>query len=286
VRRHDGRAVLVTGAARGIGRATAVRFAAEGADVVVADVAAPVDGAQSDTAGAEDLVRTGAAVREAGGRCLTTRVDVRDQASVDAAVALALDGFGRIDVVVANAGIMHSAPFWETDEATWVAVLDVNLSGVWRTARAVAPHMIERGSGVVLATASVQARTARKGLAAYTASKHGLVGLLKAMALELGDHGIRVNAVLPGAVETPMIDNEAAGRLAEDGPRLSFFRKMSALRDTAVLPADAVAAAMSWLASDEAAHVTGVELPVDAGSLVLPGVNHAPVVGRRREQAR
>jgi SDR family mycofactocin-dependent oxidoreductase len=280
VTRHQGRVVLVTGAARGIGRATAVRFASEGADVVACDIGTPVGGAQSATAGGEDLALTAKAVQETGTRCLAITVDVRDQASVDAAVAQGLDRFGRVDVVVANAGIMASAPFWETDEATWGAVLDVNLSGVWRTAKAVAPHMIERRSGVVLATASVQARTARKGLAAYTASKHGLVGMLKAMALELGDHNVRVNAVLPGAIGTPMIDNESAGLLGEDGPRVAFFRKMSALRNRSVLPADAVAAAMSWLASDDAAHITGVELPVDAGSLVLPGLNHAPVVDR------
>jgi SDR family mycofactocin-dependent oxidoreductase len=280
MKRHQNRVVLITGAARGIGRATAVRFATEGADVVACDIGVPVGDAQSSTATGEDLELTAKAVEETGTRCLRQRVDVRAQASVDAAVARAINRFGHIDVVVANAGIMASAPFWETDESTWNAVLDVNLSGVWRTAKAVAPHMIERRTGVILATASVQSRTARKGLAAYTASKHGLIGMLKAMALELGEHNIRVNAVLPGAIDTPMIDNDSAGRLVEDSPRIAFFRKMSALRNRSVLPAESIAAAMSWLASDDAAHITGVELPVDAGSLILPGLNHAPVVDR------
>lgn len=276
---HEGRVVLITGAARGIGRAAAVRFATAGADIVACDISAPVSEAQSNTASADDLDVTAELVGRTGRRCLTLAgVDVRSQEAIDKAVAAALSTFGHIDVAIANAGIMHSAPFWEMDEDSWAAVLDINLSGVWRTAKAVAPHMTERRSGVLLVTASVQARVARRRLAAYTAAKHGVSGLVKALALELGEFGVRVNAVLPGAVDTPMIDNESAGRLEADSRRIAYFRTMSALRNTAVLPPDAVAAAMSWLASDDAAHVTGVELPVDAGSLTLPGTNHAPVV--------
>jgi NAD(P)-dependent dehydrogenase (short-subunit alcohol dehydrogenase family) len=183
---------------------------------------------------------------------------------------------------VANAGIMHSEPFWEVDEQTWQAVLDINLSGVWRTAKAVAPHMIEQLSGVILATASVQARTPRRGLGAYTASKHGVAGLMKSIALELGEYNIRANTVLPGAIHTPMIDNDSTGVLnpnAEEGEnrRTSYFRRMSVLRKRSVLSPNAVANAFSWLASDEAEQVTGIEVPVDAGSLVLPGYNGAPV---------
>ncbi|MGJ6968515.1 mycofactocin-coupled SDR family oxidoreductase [Streptosporangium sp. G11] len=276
--RHLDKTVLVTGAARGIGRAVAETFAAEGADVVACDVGTPIRGAQSTTAWRDDLDRTARAVRALGRRCLVVPIDVRSQASLDEAVARGLEEFGRLDVAVANAGIMQSAQFWEIAEETWQAVLDVNLGGVWRTAKAVAPHMIERRSGVILATASVQARSARKGLAAYTASKHGLLGLMKSLALELGDHDVRVNTVLPGAVHTPMIDNDETGRLGEDSPRTAFFRKMAALRNRSALPPSAVAAAMSWLASNEAGHVTGAELQVDAGSLVLPGLNHAPVI--------
>ncbi|RYF44333.1 MAG: NAD(P)-dependent oxidoreductase, partial [Comamonadaceae bacterium] len=267
---HSGKIVMITGAARGIGRAAAQRFAEQGADIVACDVAAPITAAQSSTAQPHDLDRTAEIVRRLGRNCITLTTDVRIQASLDEAVARTLDEFGRIDTLIANAGIMHSEPFWETSEDRWTAVLDVNLSGVWRAAKAVAPSMIKQNSGSIIATASVQARTARKGLAAYTASKHGLLGLLKCMALELGDHNVRVNAVLPGAVHTPMIDNEAAGRLesptnSSDSPRLSFFRKMAALGDRAVLPPSAIAEAMSWLASDAAEHITGAELPIDAG---------------------
>lgn len=280
--RHEGKVVLITGAARGIGRATAELFAAQGANIVACDIADKVPQAQAATATSTDLEDTGLAVRSHGAVCLTCHVDVRSQESVDAAVAAALSEFGRIDVAVANAGIMHSEPFWEVDEGTWQAILDINLSGVWRTAKAVAPHMIDRLSGVILATASVQARTPRRGLGPYTASKHGVAGLMKSIALELGEYNIRVNTVLPGAIHTPMIDNDSTGVLnpnAEDGEnrRTAYFRRMSVLRKRSVLSPNAIANAFSWLASDEAEHVTGIEVPVDAGSLVLPGYNGAPI---------
>jgi NAD(P)-dependent dehydrogenase (short-subunit alcohol dehydrogenase family) len=280
--RHQGRVVFITGAARGIGRATAELFAAQGASVVVCDIADSVSAAQARTANATDLDDTRRAVRAAGAACLAQIVDVRDQSSIDAAVQATVAEFGRIDVAIANAGIMLSKPFWEVEEHEWQAVLDINVSGVWRTAKAVAPQMIQQLSGVILATASVQARTPRRGLGAYTASKHGLAGLMKSIALELGEYGVRANTVLPGAIHTPMIDNDAAGALnsepdEEESRRTAFFRRMSALRARSVLPASSVANAFSWLASDEAAEVTGIELPVDAGSLILPGYNGAPV---------
>jgi SDR family mycofactocin-dependent oxidoreductase len=276
--RHAGTVVLVTGAARGIGRAVAVTFASEGANVVICDLGEPVREAQTATAKPSDLEGTAALVRALGAECIVRTADVRDQGSLDLAVVAALEGFGHIDTVVANAGIMHSGAFWQIDEPTWQAVLDIDLSGVWRTAKAVAPHLIARRHGSIVVTASVQSQVARKGLAAYTAAKHGLLGLVKTMALELGDHDVRVNAVLPGAVHTPMIDNPEAGKLTsapEGGARLQYFQGMAALREEVILPAEAVASAISWLASPEARYVTGIQLPVDAGSLVLPGFNHS-----------
>jgi NAD(P)-dependent dehydrogenase (short-subunit alcohol dehydrogenase family) len=282
--RHHDKVVLITGAARGIGRATAELFAAQGAHIVVCDIGRNVEQAQTSTASTVDLEATADELRRRGARCLTCAVDVRDQSTIDQAVDAAVAEFGRIDVAIANAGIMHSAPFWEVDEQTWQAILDINVSGVWRTAKAVAPHMIRQQSGVILATASVQARTARRGLGAYTASKHALAGLMKSIALELGEYNIRANTVLPGAIHTPMIDNDTTGTLNpndENGEnrRTAYFRRMSVLRDRSVLSPVAIAAAYSWLASDEAEQVTGIELPVDAGSLVLPGYNGAPVKG-------
>jgi SDR family mycofactocin-dependent oxidoreductase len=279
--RHEGKVVLVTGAARGIGRATAELFAAQGASVVACDIAGKVPAAQTATSTHDDLEETADAVRRQGARCLIRVVDVRDQRSLDDAVAAAVAEFGGLDVAIANAGIMHSEPFWEVSEKTWQAVVDINLGGVWRTAKAVAPHMIDRRAGVILATASVQARTPRRGLAAYTGTKHGVAGLMKSIALELGCYNIRANTVLPGAIHTPMIDNDDTGGLNPDADdenrRTAFFRRMSALRARSVLSPFAIAHAFSWLASDEAGEVTGVELPVDAGSLILPGYNGSPV---------
>ena len=280
--RHQGKVVLITGAARGIGRATAEVFAGQGAAIVACDIAEPVAQAQASTSTSRDLDETASAVRGYGARCLTAVADVRDQNSVDAAVAAALAEFGRIDVVVANAGLMLSKPCWEVEESEWQAVLDINVVGVWRIAKAVAPQLMKQLSGVILATASVQARTPRRGLGPYTASKHGVCGLMKSIALELGEYGIRANTVLPGAIHTPMIDNESAGALTpgaaeQENRRTSYFRRMSVLRGRSVLDPTAVANAFSWLASDEASEVTGIELPVDAGSLILPGYNGAPI---------
>ncbi len=280
---HQDKVVFITGAARGIGRATAEVFAAHGARLVLCDIGENVDAAQTNTAKPDDLAETQRLVASHGSPCVTCSVDVRDQSSVDAAVATAINEFGRIDVAIANAGIMSSEPFWSTAESTWQAVLDINLSGVWRTAKAVAPQMISQQSGVILATASVQARTARRDLAAYTASKHGLCGLMKTIALELGAYNVRANTVLPGAINTPMTDNEDAGRLTNepDGSqnrRTAFFSRMAVLQRRSVLSPMAIANAFSWLASDEAAEITGIELPVDAGALVLPGYNGSPSV--------
>jgi NAD(P)-dependent dehydrogenase (short-subunit alcohol dehydrogenase family) len=282
VSRHHDKVVLITGAARGIGRATAEVFATQGATIVACDIAGAVTQAQTSTSSQQDLDQTERAVRAVGGKCLTQLVDVRDQDSVDAAVGAAIGEFGHLDVVVANAGIMLSKPFWEVDEHEWRAVLDINVGGVWRIAKAVAPRMIQQMSGVILATASVQSRTPRRGLSIYTASKHGVSGLMKSIALELGEYGIRANTVLPGAIHTPMIDNESTGQLnpgttEQENRRTAYFRRMSVLRGRSVLDPSAVANAFSWLASEEAREITGIELPVDAGSLILPGYNGAPV---------
>jgi SDR family mycofactocin-dependent oxidoreductase len=278
VQRHEGKVVFITGAAGGIGRATAIEFATHGADVVACDI-----GGESKSADGPDLVGTAEAVRGLGRRCLEQTVDVRDQATLDDAAAAAIETFGAIDVVVANAGILHFAPFWKTDEQTWQNVIDINLGGVWRTAKAIAPHLIERRTGSIIATGSVQSQVARKNLSAYTASKHGVLGLVRTMALELGPHNIRVNAVMPGAVHTPMVvDDEVAGDFDANSPNVdprdAGFRSMALLRNRSILPPRSVAQAISWLASDDADQITGVGLPVDAGSMVMPGFNLSPIV--------
>lgn len=281
--RLEGKVVLVTGAGRGMGRAIAEKFAAEGAGVIACDLATQVEEVGYPTARATDLEETARLVEQQGGRCLTCVVDVRDQSTLDAAVADGIAEFGQIDVAVANAGIVHYANLWEIDERSWQAVMDVNANGVWRTAKAVAPHMMERLSGCILVTSSVNGRVAMKTMAHYVASKHAAIGIMKSLAFELGPYNIRANAVLPGAIHTPMVDNQYAGEYTTGDPntkwedRAEALRPLSVLRNRTVLPPAVIANAMAWLASDEAEHVTGVELPVDAGNLVLPGFNQNPV---------
>lgn len=281
--RLHGKVALVTGAARGMGRATAVKFAEEGAKVIACDLGTQIADVPYAVGSRTDLDETVALVRKAGSEAIAQVVDVRDQAQLDAAVANGIDAFGQIDVAVANAGIVHYGDVWSLTEDEWNLTLDINTSGVWRTAKAVAPHMMDRLSGSIIVTLSGNSRVAMKRMAHYVTSKHGALGLMKSLAFELGPYNIRVNAVLPGAIRTPMTDNPYAGEYTTGNSntrwedRVEGLRHHSLLRGRAALPASAIADAMCFLASEEAAHVTGVELPVDAGMLILPGANQNPV---------
>lgn len=279
----DGKVALVTGAARGQGRAHAVTLAREGADVIALDLDRQIDTVPYETARAADLERTVTEVEELDRRIVARAVDVRSSAGLAAVVAEGLDAFGRIDVLVANAGIYSQAPFWEMDEQTWDDVMDVNLKGTWRTVKAVAPHMISRRSGSVVLTSSVNGMEGNPGAAHYAASKHGVLGFMKSAALELGPHGVRVNAVCPGLIDTPMTNwqgmyDQMAGRsggdrAAYDAASLHF----GILGGQGALPPETIANAAAWLASDGAFAVTGQSVVVDAGHTILPGFNPAPV---------
>lgn len=281
--RLRGKVALVTGAARGMGRAAAVKFAEEGAKVIAVDLGAQIPGVPYAVGNPADLEETTGLVRKAGSDAVAQVADVRDQAQLDAAVANGIEAFGKIDVAVANAGIVHYGDVWALTEQEWNLTLDINTNGVWRTAKAVAPHMIERLSGTIIATSSINGRVAMKRMAHYVTSKHAVLGLVKSLAYELGPYNIRVNAILPGAIHTPMTDNPYQGEYTTGNPdtkwedRVEGLRPLNLLRGRTILPASAIADAMCFLASDEAAHVTGVELPVDAGHLILPGVNPDPV---------
>jgi SDR family mycofactocin-dependent oxidoreductase len=281
--RLAGKTALITGGARGQGRAIAVKFASEGANVVVCDIAAPIATLRYELATGEDLAETKALVEAEGADCLAEVADVRDQAALDAVVAKAIDAFGAVDILIAQAGIVSHAPLWEITEEQWRDVVDVTLNGAWRSVKAVAPHMIERGGGCVVLTSSLNGIEGGANYAHYIAAKHGVCGLMKCAAIELGPYNIRVNAVLPGPVDTPVIDNpdghaRIGGRPgAGRDEYLASVRRWYLLRGRTVLPARAVADAMTWLVSDEAKHVTGIELPIDAGHNVLPGLNMAPV---------
>jgi SDR family mycofactocin-dependent oxidoreductase len=282
--RLQGKVALITGAARGMGRAAAIKFAQEGAYVIACDLGAQIAGVPYSVGSIADLDETVDLVRDAGSDGIAEVVDVRDQATLDAAVARGLGAFGHIDIAVANAGIVHYGDVWSLTEDEWNLTLDINTNGVWRTAKAVVPHMIERLSGSIIVTSSINGRVAMKRMAHYVTSKHAALGLMKSLAYELGPYNIRANAILPGAIHTPMTDNPYQGEYTTGNPntrwedRVEGLRPLNLLRGRTILPASVIADAMCFLASDEAAQITGVELPVDAGHLILPGVNLDPVI--------
>lgn len=272
-RRLAGKVALITGAARGIGRAQAVRFAQEGANIVALDVCAPVDTVTIPHSTPADLDETATLVTEAGARIHIEIVDVRDLAAVQAAVDRGAERLGGLDVVCATAGITSRGMALELSENAWHTMLDVNLTGVWHTCRAAAPHLISRGAGAMILTNSIAGLRGLVGVAHYVAAKHGVVGLMRSLANELAPHNIRVNCVHPTNVDTPMIQNDvvsSAFRPDLDRPptRAEFAdaaRGMNMLGAPWVDAVDVANAAL-FLASEEARYITAITLPVDAGA--------------------
>ncbi len=272
VGRLPGKVALITGAARGIGRAQAVRFAQEGAAVIALDICGAVDTVLTPPSTPADLDETARLVSEAGGRIVTEIVDVRDTEAVQAATDRGVDALGGLDIVCATAGITSREMAMDMSEIAWQTMLDVNLSGVWRTCRATAPHLIQRGAGSMILVSSIAGLRGLVGVAHYTSAKHGVVGLMRTLANELAPHNIRVNSVHPTNVDTPMIQNDnvrAAFRPDLDHVSREQFAEaacsMNMLPIPWVDPVD-VANACLFLASDEARYITAVTLPVDAGS--------------------
>jgi SDR family mycofactocin-dependent oxidoreductase len=271
--RIQGKVALITGAARGIGRAQAVRFAQEGADVIALDVCGPIDTVLTPPATPDDLEETARLVREAGGGVVTEIVDVRDTDGLRAAADRGAERFGGLDIVCATAGITSKGPACELPEEVWQTMLDVNLTGVWRTCKVTVPHLIARGSGAIVLVSSIAGLRGLVGVAHYTAAKHGVVGLMRSLANDLAPQSVRVNSVHPTNVDTPMIQNDvvrSAFRPDLDRPptRAEFAasaRTMNMLDVPWVDPLD-VANASLFLASDEARYVTASTLTVDAGS--------------------
>ncbi|QNG20148.1 mycofactocin-coupled SDR family oxidoreductase [Rhodococcus triatomae] len=270
--RLDGKIALVTGAARGIGRAQAVRFAQEGADIVAVDVCGPIDTVVTPPSGRADLDETVSAIRAAGRRVEPHVVDVRDLEALRTAVTRSAHSLGGLDIVCATAGISSSGPALDLDETTWQTMLDVNLTGVWHTCTATAPHLIDRGGGSMILTSSIAGLRGLVGVAHYTAAKHGVVGLMRALAKELAPHRVRVNTVHPTNVNTTVIQNDSVRRVFRpdrENPTIEEFAEaatsMNMLQVPWIEPED-VANASLFLASDEARYITSVALPVDAGS--------------------
>jgi SDR family mycofactocin-dependent oxidoreductase len=271
--RVDGKIAFVTGAARGQGRAHAVRLAQEGADVVVTDLAGPVETVTYTPATPDDLAETAKEVEALGRRVVSFTADVRDHDALKAGLDAAVAELGGLDVVVANAGIINAVrPSWELDEADWRTMIDINLSGVWHTTKAAVPHLIERGAGgsIVLISSTAGLRGI-PGIAHYNAAKHGVLGLARTLANELAPHRIRVNSVHPTNVHTTMIDNPSSARIYRpDLPNPTFEDSLPALAkinmwDVPYLEVEDVANAVLFLASEESRYVTGAALPVDLG---------------------
>ncbi|WP_278265628.1 mycofactocin-coupled SDR family oxidoreductase [Nocardia sp. AG03] len=251
---------LVTGAAGGMGRAHCRRLAEEGADIIAVDIAAA----------AAELARTATDVAALGRVCVTATADVRDQAALDVAVADGVAALGRLDVIVANAGIYADlAPSWDLTDQAWQRTIDINLTGVWHTVRAAMPALTDGGSIVVVS--STNGLVGAAGAAHYAASKHAVVGLARTLANELGPRNIRVNTVHPGSVATPMILNDTVyAKLCPDLPHPTRDDAAAVLARRTLLPVPwvdpvDVSNAVLFLASAESRYVTGTQLVVDAG---------------------
>lgn len=209
----QGRTAFITGGARGQGRAHAVTLARAGADIVLCDIAAAVAEVDYALATPADLAETVRAVEAEGRRCLAVPADVRELSEMQDLADAAIAAFGRIDIVVANAGIASSAPISTMSERRWRTMIDVNLTGVFNTFRATIPHLIEQRAGRLVATSSIVANTGAPNASHYAAAKAGVVALVKSVAHEIAEYGITVNAVLPAGVDTPMIHNPPTYRL-------------------------------------------------------------------------
>lgn len=260
---------FVTGAARGQGRAHAVALAAAGADLIVCDICAPV----SDTityppATPDDLAETADAVQQHGRMVLARQVDTRDDAALRQLVADGVAHFGRLDIVVANAAVLSWGRLWELTDEQWNSVIDVNLTGTWRTIRAVMPEMINAGNGgsVVIVSSSAGLK-ATPGNGHYSAAKHGLVALTNSLALEAGEYGIRVNSIHPYSVHTPMIEPEAMARIFAKHPSYLHSFPPALLEAKAFMTAEDVASVVVWLAGDGSRSLSGAQIPVDKGAL-------------------
>ncbi|WP_445165492.1 mycofactocin-coupled SDR family oxidoreductase [Mycolicibacterium sp. Dal123E01] len=271
--RLAGKTAFITGAARGIGRAQAVRFAQEGAAIVGVDICGPVESVQVPASTPDDLQETVRLVEQCGGRIATEIVDVRDLDRLKTAVDRGADYFGGLDIVCATAGITSRDLAIDMTGSTWGTMLDVNLTGVWNTCTAAIPHVIRRGAGSIVLVSSIAGLRGLVGVGHYTAAKHGVVGLMRSLALDLAPHGVRVNTVHPTNVDTPMIQNDAVRRAfrpdLSQPPTAEEFAVaatgMNMLPVPWVDPLD-IANASLFLASDEARYITSVSLPVDAGS--------------------
>lgn len=264
--RVDGKVAFVTGAAQGQGQAHCLRLAEEGADIIAIDVCEQIDVVNYRTGTEEGLEETADGVRSIGRRVVAVKADVRDGEGLQAALHRAVIDLGRLDVVVANAGICTIQPWDRVTTLVWQTTLDINLTGVWHTCQAAIPHLIESGGGSIVITSSTAGLKGLPYLTPYVATKHALVGLARSLANELAGAGIRVNTVHPTGVATAMGSIEGAEDVMTADPLIApIFMNTQAV--DVVDPID-IANAVLFLASDEARYITGSAFPVDAGNTI------------------
>ncbi len=265
----QGRVAFVTGAARGQGRSHAVRLARAGADIIALDICARAsDAITYPAATAEDLAETVRAVEAEGRKVLAREVDTRDDAALRQLVTDGTEQFGRLDILIANAGVLSWGRLWELTDEQWDTVIGVNLTGTWRTLRAVIPSMIDAGhGGSIVVVSSAAGLKATPGNGHYSASKYGLVALTNSLALELGEFGIRVNSIHPYSVDTPMIEKDAIIQLLGKHPRYAHSFPPMPLQPKGVMTPDEVSDVVVWLAGDGSGTLSGAQIPIDKGVL-------------------
>lgn len=265
--RLEGKVAFITGAARGQGRSHALRLAEEGADIIAIDICAEVEGVEYDAATIDDLRETVKLVEGLDRRVVSRQLDVRDRASMQVAIDEGVAELGRLDIVVANAGIVSWDRFWEMSTQKWQDMIDVNLTGVFHTLAVATPHIIagQRGGSIVI-TSSVAGTKALPGQAHYAAAKHGVVGLMKAAAIELAPFDIRVNSIHPWGVNTHMGQKTIGrDRLLEENPSyVASFNQL--LHNPPIAEPKDISEAVLYLVSSASRLVTGAEIPVDAGA--------------------
>jgi len=273
-----GKVAYVTGAARGQGRSHCVRLARAGADIVAIDACGPVaEDNGYPPADPSDLAETVNLVEGEGRKVRAEQVDVRDAAGQQRVVSEAIDQFGRLDIVVANAGVLNWGRLWEISARQWQDVLDINLTGVWNTIKAVVPPMIEAGNGgSIIIVSSSAGLKATPGNGHYAATKFGLTSMTNTLALEVGEYGIRVNSIHPYSIDTPMIEREAMMNLFKNHP--SFLHSFSPMpvrprnqpggrQLSDFMAPEEVADVVAWLAGDGSATVSGTQIAVDRGAM-------------------
>jgi SDR family mycofactocin-dependent oxidoreductase len=268
----DEQVAFITGGARGQGRSHALALAREGADIAICDIAAPIDTVPYPLADEGDLAETKRQVEELGRRCVAIKADVRETEQIEAAVAQTLAELGRIDIALANAGVCGFGAFTEITDAMWDDMIGTDLSGVFKTLRAVVPHLVERGSGRIVATSSMGGRMGNPNLAHYVAAKWGVIGLVKTLALEVADKGVTVNAICPATVDTEMVHNDALYGLfapdLENPTKADVEPRYTAMNPVPEpwTPVEEISAAILYLVSPAARMVSGTTLDVCMGA--------------------